>query len=86
MATDGYAPNALLNNAAITGELLMGTGKSFPGFANKTLEDLEATIDDYLTGAFLIARQMDIDIVSKDPTTPIKAARVNFESTGFSLA
>jgi 3-oxoacyl-[acyl-carrier protein] reductase len=39
VAADGYAPNDLLNNAAITGELLMGTGKSFPGSANKMLED-----------------------------------------------
>ena len=32
MQADGLNPNVVLNNAAITGELLMGAGKSFPRF------------------------------------------------------
>ena len=74
VAADGYAPNVVLNNAAITGELLMGAGKSFPNFANTTLEDWEKTIKINLTGAFLIARQMDIDIVGSYPATLINVA------------
>ena len=74
IAADGYAPNVVLNNAAITGELLMGAGKSFPNFANTTLEDWEKTIKINLTGAFLIARQMDIDIVGSYPATLINVA------------
>ena len=74
VAADGYAPNVVLNNAAITGELLMGAGKSFPDFANTTLEDWEKTIKINLTGAFLIARQMDIDIVGSYPATLINVA------------
>ena len=74
VAADGYAPNVVLNNAAITGELLMGAGKSFPDFANTTLKDWEKTIKINLTGAFLIARQMDIDIVGSYPATLINVA------------
>ena len=74
VAADGYAPNVVLNNAAITGELLMGAGKSFPDFANTTLEDWEKAIKINLTGAFLIARQMDIDIVGSYPATLINVA------------
>ena len=74
VAADGYAPNVVLNNAAITGELLMGAGKSFPDFANTSLEDWEKTIKINLTGAFLIARQMDIDIVGKYPAALINVA------------
>ena len=69
--TDGWEPNVVLNNAAITGELLMGAGKSFPDFANTTLSDWERTLRTNLTGAFLIARQMDRDIVGKYPATLI---------------
>ena len=57
VAADGYQPNVILNNAAITGEMLMGAGKSFPDFANTSLEDWEKTIRVNLTGAFLVARQ-----------------------------
>ena len=52
----------------------MGAGKSFPDFANTTLEDWEKTIKINLTGAFLIARQMDIDIVGSYPATLINVA------------
>lgn len=62
---DGLRPNVVINNAAITGELLMGAGKSFPDFANTSLNDWEKTLRVNLTGSFLIARQMDRDIVGK---------------------
>ena len=71
---DGWQPNVVLNNAAITGELLMGAGKSFPDFANTTLADWEKTLRTNLTGAFLVARQMDRDIVGKYPATLINVA------------
>ncbi len=71
---DGWEPNVVLNNAAITGELLMGAGKSFPDFANTSLEDFEKTLRTNLTGAFLIARQMDRDIVGKFPVKLINVA------------
>ena len=71
---DGWKPNAVLNNAAITGELLMGAGRSFPDFADTTLSDWERTLRTNLTGAFLVARQMDRDIVGKWPVTLINVA------------
>lgn len=66
--SDGFSPNIVLNNAAITGELLMGEGNAFPDFSNTSLNDWEKTIRINLTGAFLIARQMDRDIVGKYPS------------------
>ena len=74
VAADGHLPNVVLNNAAITGEMLMGVGKSFPDFANTSLEDWEKTIRVNLTGAFLIARQMDIDIVGRYPAALVNVA------------
>ncbi|WP_161594588.1 SDR family NAD(P)-dependent oxidoreductase [Marimonas lutisalis] len=71
---DGWQPNVVLNNAAITGELLMGKGKSFPDFADTTVEDFEKTLRTNLTGAFMVARQMDRDIVGKYPSTLINVA------------
>lgn len=71
---DGWEPNVVLNNAAITGELLMGAGKIFPDFADTTLSDWERTLRTNLTGAFLVARQMDRDIVGKYPATLINVA------------
>lgn len=71
---DGWEPNVILNNAAITGELLMGAGKSFPDFADTTLSDWERTLRTNLTGAFLVARQMDRDIVGRYPATLINVA------------
>ena len=71
---DGWTPNVVLNNAAITGEMLMGAGKPFPDFADTTLDDWERTMRTNLTGAFLIARQMDRDIVGKWPCTLINVA------------
>lgn len=71
---DGWQPNVVLNNAAITGEMLMGKGKSFPDFADTTVEDFEKTLRTNLTGAFMIARQMDRDIVGTYPATLINVA------------
>lgn len=71
---DGLNPNVVLNNAAITGELLMGAGKSFPDFANTSVEDWEKTMRVNLTGAFMIARQMDRDVVGKYPAQLINVA------------
>jgi len=71
---DGWEPNVVLNNAAITGELLMGKGKSFPDFADTTVEDFEKTLRTNLTGAFMVARQMDRDIVGRYPAVLINVA------------
>ncbi len=71
---DGWQPNVVLNNAAITGEMLMGKGKGFPDFADTTVEDFEKTLRTNLTGAFMIARQMDRDIVGRWPSTLINVA------------
>ncbi|MFN7269691.1 MAG: SDR family NAD(P)-dependent oxidoreductase [Cereibacter sp.] len=71
---DGWHPNVVLNNAAITGELLMGAGKPFPDFANTSVSDWERTLRTNLTGAFMIARQMDRDIVGRWPATLVNVA------------
>jgi NAD(P)-dependent dehydrogenase (short-subunit alcohol dehydrogenase family) len=71
---DGWEPNVVLNNAAITGEMLMGAGKPFPDFADTTVADFERTLRTNLTGAFMIARQMDRDIVGNWPATLINVA------------
>jgi len=71
---DGWEPNVVINNAAITGELLMGAGRPFPDFADTSVEDFERTLRTNLTGAFMIARQMDRDIVGKWPCTLINVA------------
>ena len=65
LQSDGLNPNVVLNNAAITGELLMGEGQPFPDFADTSVQDWEKTMRINLTGAFLVARQMDRDIVGK---------------------
>ncbi len=71
---DGWQPNVVLNNAAITGELLMGAGKPFPSFADTSVSDWEKTLRTNLTGAFMIARQMDRDIVGNWPCALINVA------------
>ena len=71
---DGWEPNVFLNNAAITGELLLGSGGRFPDLANTSLDDWNRTMRTNLTGAFLIARQMDREIVGRYPTTLINVA------------
>ncbi len=74
MDKDGISPNVVINNAAITGEMLTGRGESVPDFAETSLEAWERTLRTNLTGAFLIARQMDRDIVGKHPATLINVA------------
>ena len=74
LKNDNIQPNVILNNAAITGELLMGKGKEFPNLSQTSIEDWEKTIKVNLTGAFLIARQMDRDIVGKYPCKLINVA------------
>ena len=71
---DGWQPNVVLNNAAITGEMLMGAGQPFPDFADTTVSDFERTLRTNLTGAFMIARQMDRDIIGQYPATLINVA------------
>ena len=71
---DGWQPNVVINNAAITGELLMGAGKPFPDFADISVTDWERTMRTNLTAPFMIARQMDRDIVGKWPCTLINVA------------
>jgi 3-oxoacyl-[acyl-carrier protein] reductase len=72
--SDGWRPNVVLNNAAITGEMLMGAGGVFPDFADTALDDWEKTMRTNLTGGFLVARQMDRDIVGKWPATLVNVA------------
>ena len=74
LKNDNIQPNVILNNAAITGELLMGKGKEFPNLSQTSIEDWEKTIKVNLTGAFLIARQMDRDLVGKYPCKLINVA------------
>ncbi len=71
---DGWQPNVVLNNAAITGELLMGAGKPFPDFKDISVGDWERTMRTNLTAPFMIARQMDRDIVGRYPCTLINVA------------
>lgn len=70
----GWEPNVVLNNAAITGELLMGAGRPFPAFADTSVADWERTLRTNLTGAFMVARQMDRDIVGRWPVALINVA------------
>ena len=72
--SDGWSPNVVLNNAAITGEMLMHSGMDFPDLARTTLDDWNRTVQTNLTGAFLVARQMDRDIVGKYPATLVNVA------------
>lgn len=71
---DGWEPNVVLNNAAITGELLMGAGKPFPDFADISVTDWNRTMRTNLTAPFMVARQMDRDIVGKYPCSLINVA------------
>lgn len=71
---DGLNPNVVLNNAAITGEMLMGAGQPFPDFADIKTDEWERTMRTNLTAPFWIARQMDRDIVGKYPCTLVNVA------------
>jgi NAD(P)-dependent dehydrogenase (short-subunit alcohol dehydrogenase family) len=72
--SDGLSINVVLNNAAITGEFLLGAGQEFPDFANTSVVDWEKTMRVNLTGPFMIARQMDRDIVGRYPAQLINVA------------
>ena len=74
LEADGIVPNVVINNAALTGELLMNKGQEFPDFAATTLDAWEAAMRVNLTGAFLLARQMDKDIVGKHDAKLINVA------------
>tara|TARA_B100002019_G_scaffold276010_1_gene274425 strand:+ start:21119 stop:21910 length:792 start_codon:yes stop_codon:yes gene_type:complete len=63
-----FEPNVVINNAAITGEFLVSQDKDFPNFSQTSLEEWKRTLDVNLTGCFLIAREMDRDIVGKYPS------------------
>ena len=71
---DGWEPNVVLNNAAITGEMLLGAGGDFPDLASTSLEDWNRIVQTNLTGAFLVARQMDRDIVGRYPAALVNVA------------
>ncbi len=73
-AADGWEANVVLNNAAITPEMVMVVGKSIPDFADTTVASWEKTLRTNLTGAFMIARQMDRDIVGRYPAALINVA------------
>lgn len=60
-------PNVFINNAAITSELLVREHGSFPELRDLRREDWEAALEVNLTGAFLIARQIDRDIAGRWP-------------------
>ena len=74
MLADGHKPNVFLNNAAITGEMLMGAGKSFPSFADTTVEDWNKTMQVNLTGCFMIAREMDRHVIGNWPAKLVNIA------------
>lgn len=74
IGADGWQPNVVLNNAAVTGELVLGAGADFPDLAHTSLESWNRIVQTNLTGAFLIARQMDRDIVGRYPATLINIA------------
>jgi NAD(P)-dependent dehydrogenase (short-subunit alcohol dehydrogenase family) len=61
----GGSLGALINNAGITKDGLV---------MRMTDEDWSAVIDTNLTGAFMVARQMDRDLVGRWPTTLINVA------------
>jgi len=62
---DRHKPNVFFNNASITGEMLMKDGAAFPDFANTTLESWNKTLSVNLTGAFLVAREIDRQLLGK---------------------
>lgn len=69
--SDGLFPNVFINNAAITAELLMDSESDFPDLANTSLTNWSKAVDVNLTGAFLIARQIDRDFVGRYPISLI---------------
>lgn len=62
---DGHKPNVFFNNASITGEMLMKAGAEFPDLSNTTLESWNKTLSVNLTGPFLVAREIDRQVIGK---------------------
>ena len=60
-------PTIVLNNAAMTGEFLMSSSRGFPSFSETTLEEWTSTLSVNLTGAFLVARELDRTIIKASP-------------------
>lgn len=67
-------PNIFINNAAVTGELLMNEGGSFPDLASTSLESWNKAINVNLTGAFLIAREIDRVFIGRYPISLINVS------------
>lgn len=59
------SPDVILNNAAITSELLAKNGQAAPSFSETSLSQWNKTLDVNLTGPFLIARAIDRYLVSE---------------------
>ena len=66
--------NIVVNNAVIAVELLVGNGESIPDFADTPLESRERDLRTSVTGTFLVARQMDRDIVGEYPSSLVNVA------------
>ncbi|GLQ34685.1 oxidoreductase [Amylibacter marinus] len=62
---DGHKPNVFFNNASITGEMLMKAGAEFPDLANTTLDSWNKALSVNLTGPFLLAREIDRQVLGK---------------------
>ena len=71
---DGHRPNVFFNNASITGEMLMAEGQDFPDLANTTLDSWNKTLNVNLTGAFIVAREIERQIIGKWPIGLINIA------------
>ncbi|MYF90421.1 MAG: SDR family oxidoreductase [Boseongicola sp. SB0676_bin_33] len=71
---DGWEQNVVLDNAAVTGELLMGRSQEFPDLANTRTEEFETVTRMNLTVAFIVTRQTDRHIVGRCPATLINVA------------
>lgn len=73
-AADGWLPSAVVNNAAVTPELAAGEGEAFPDFADSDVETFERTLRVNLTGAYVVARQVDRDVAGKHEATLVNVA------------
>jgi len=73
---EGLAPNVVINNAAITGEFLLNEMNHFPDLSSTTREMWEKALNVNLTGAFLIAREMDRRLVGVVDTKLVNVSSV----------
>lgn len=71
---DGWLPNAVVNNAAVTPELAAGEGGAFPDFADSDTGTFERTLRVNLTGAYVVARQVDRDVAGRHGATLVNVA------------